>query len=77
MKYNINKGDGFMLCINSIVSFKNNKNVVVGVETDINGNIEKYLIEDRFTANRNYVTEEEVIPWNRVKHQIKKTFNSK
>ena len=66
-----------MLCINSIVSFKNNKNVVVGVETDINGNIEKYLIEDRFTANRNYVTEDEVIPWNRVKHQIKKTFNSK
>ena len=66
-----------MLCINSVVSFKNNKNVGVGVETDINGNIEKYLIEDRFTANRNYVTEEEVIPWNRVKHQIKKTFNSK
>ena len=66
-----------LLCINSVVSFKNNKNVVVGVETDINGNIEKYLIEDRFTANRNYVTEEEVIPWNRVKYQIKKTFNSK
>ena len=66
-----------MLCINSIVSFKNNKNVVVGVESDINGIIEKYFFEDRFTANRNYVTEDEVIPWNRVKHQIKKTFNSK
>ena len=66
-----------MLFINSVVSFKNNKNVVVGVETDINGNIEKYLIEDRFTANRNYVTEDEVIPWSKSKYEVKKKFNSK
>ena len=71
------RGMVVLLCINSVVSFKNNKNVVVGVETDINGNIEKYLIEDRFTANRNYVTEEEVIPWAKSKYEVKKKFNSK
>lgn len=66
-----------MLFVNSIVSFKGNKNVVMGIESDINGNIESYILEDRFTGEINTVTEDEVIPWNRVKHQIKKTFNSK
>ena len=66
-----------MLCINSIVSFKGNKNVVMGAEFNINGEVESYIVEDRFTGEVNTVAEEEVIPWNRVKHQIKKTFNSK
>ena len=66
-----------MLCINSVVSFKGNKNVVMGMTCDINGEVESYIVEDRFTGEVNTVAEEEVIPWNRVKHQIKKTFNSK
>lgn len=66
-----------MLCINSVVSFKGNKNVVMGAEFNINGEVESYIVEDRFSGEINTVTEEEVIPWNRVKHQIKKTFNSK
>ena len=66
-----------MLCINSIVSFKGNKNVVMGAEFNINGEVESYIVEDRFTGEINTVAEDEVVPWNRVKHQIKKTFNSK
>ena len=66
-----------MLCINSIVSFKGNKNVVMGAEFNINGEVESYIVEDRFTGEVNTVAEDEVIPWNRVKHQIKTTFNSK
>ena len=66
-----------MLCINSIVSFKNNKNVVVGVETDINGNIEKYILEDRWSGEINEVKESEVIPWAKSKYEIKKHYNSK
>ena len=66
-----------MLCINSIVSFKGNKNVVMGAEFNINGEVESYIVEDRFTGEVNTVAEDEVVPWNRVKHQIKKTFNSK
>lgn len=66
-----------MYMINSIVAFKGNKNVVVGVETDINGDVEKYILEDRFSGNRVKVSEEAFVPWNRVKHNIKKTFNSK
>ena len=76
-KYNINKGVIKLLCINSVVAFKGNKNVVVGVETDVNGNVEKYILEDRFSGNRVKVSEEAFVPWNRVKHNIKKTFNSK
>ena len=66
-----------MYMINSVVAFKGNKNVVVGVETDVNGNIEKYLIEDRWSGNVNEVKESEVIPWAKCKYEIKKHYNSK
>lgn len=66
-----------MLFINSIVSFKGNKNVVMGAEFNVNGEIESYTIEDRFTGELNTVTEEEVIPWAKSKYSVKKKFNSK
>ena len=66
-----------MLFINSVVSFKNNKNVVMGVEFNANGEIESYTIEDRFTGELNTVTEEEVVPWAKSKYSVKKKFNSK
>ena len=66
-----------MLCINSVVSFKGNKNVVMGAEFNANGEIESYTIEDRFTGELNTVTEEEVVPWAKSKYSVKKKFNSK
>lgn len=66
-----------MLFINSVVSFKGNKNVVMGAEFNANGEIESYTIEDRFTGELNTVTEEEVIPWVKSKYSVKKKFNSK
>ena len=66
-----------MLCINSIVSFKNNKNVVMGMTCDINGEVESYIVEDRFTGEINTVTEDEVVPWAKSKYSVKKKFNSK
>ena len=47
-----------MLCINSIVSFKGNKNVVMGAEFNINGEVESYIVEDRFTGEINTVAED-------------------
>ena len=66
-----------MLFINSVVSFKGNKNVVMGAEFNANGEIESYTIEDRFTGELNTVTEEEVVPWAESKYSVKKKFNSK
>ena len=66
-----------LLCINSVVSFKGNKNVVMGAEFNANGEIESYTIEDRFTGELNTVTEEEVVPWAKSKYSVKKKFNSK
>ena len=76
-KYNINKGVIKLLCINSVVSFKNNKNVVMGMTCDINGEVESYIVEDRFTGEINTVTEDEVVPWAKSKYSVKKKFNSK
>ena len=66
-----------LLFINSVVSFKGNKNVVMGAEFNANGEIESYTIEDRFTGELNTVTEEEVVPWVKSKYSVKKKFNSK
>lgn len=66
-----------MLCINSIVSFKGNKNVVMGMTCDINGEVESYIVEDRFTGEVNTVAEDEVVPWAKSKYSVKKKFNSK
>ena len=66
-----------MLCINSVVSFKGNKNVVMGMNCDINGEVESYIVEDRFTGEVNTVAEDEVVPWSKSKYEVKKKFNSK
>ena len=66
-----------MLCINSVVSFKGNKNVVMGAEFNINGEVESYIVEDRFTGEINTVAEDEVVPWAKSKYSVKKKFNSK
>ena len=76
-KYNINKGVIKLLCINSVVSFKGNKNVVMGAEFNINGEVESYIVEDRFTGEINTVAEDEVVPWAKSKYSVKKKFNSK
>ena len=66
-----------MLFINSVVSFKGNKNVVMGAEFNAHGEIESYIVEDRFTGEINTVAEDEVVPWAKSKYSVKKKFNSK